>query len=105
MRAGNLDREIELRRSVATIDDTGAAVSVWTTLATLRAQVVQASTDEAMRNFGASTETAIVFRTRYFEGVRVTDCILYEGQEFGIKEVKELGRRRGLELRALRLGP
>lgn len=104
MRAGKLDRTIAIQRSTHTIDETGNPVFNWPNLATLRAEVVQSSTEEFMRGFGASDETVIVFRTRYLDGVTTADRISYSGRFHNIKEVKELGRRDGLEIRAIATG-
>jgi len=102
MRAGKLDRTIRIDRySAGTPNEYGTVTPGWDALATLRAQVVQASTEEFMAN-GASDETVIVFRTRWLSGVTNADRVVYEGQPFNLKEVKEIGRRKGLELRAER---
>lgn len=103
MRAGKLDRTIRIDRySAGTPDDFGTVTAGWEALATLRAQVVQSSTEEFIKAYGASDETVVIFRTRYLSGVTNADRIVYEGQTFNLKEVKEIGRRRGLELRAVR---
>jgi SPP1 family predicted phage head-tail adaptor len=80
VRAGKLDRTIVIERATATVDDYGAPVEAWVPLATVRAQVVQSSTDEYIRDRGASTETTIIFRTRFVEGVTVADRVTYDGK-------------------------
>jgi SPP1 family predicted phage head-tail adaptor len=103
MRAGKLDRTIRIDRYNATsVDDYGTPGDSWEVLATLRAQVVQASTDEFIRSQGAVVETVIIFRTRFLSGVTTADRIHYQDGDFNIKEVKEIGRREGLELRCVR---
>ena len=103
MRAGKLDRTIRIDTYSAGVpDDYGTVTETWTALATLRAQLVQASTEEFIRAYGASDETVIIFRTRWLAGVTNADRVHYEGEFFNIKEVKEIGRRKGLELRAVR---
>lgn len=101
MRAGKLDKEITIQRFTSTVDDYGTPVFTWTDLATLRAEIVQASTQEFIRGFGASDETAIIFRTRWLDGVQLADRILYGGIIHNLKEIKEIGRRKGLELRCV----
>lgn len=104
MRAGNLDRTIRLDHyDVEAVDNYGTAAPDWLPIATVRAQIVQSSTDEFIRN-GAVDETVIVFRTRYLAGVTTADRIHYDGKYFNIKETKEIGRRKGLELRAISTG-
>lgn len=104
MRAGKLDREIILERASQMIDALGVPASTWALLATMRAEIVEAAADEAMRDSGASSETSITFRTRYFGGLTLADRLTFDGHAFNIREVKELGRARGLEIRAERIG-
>lgn len=103
MRAGKLDRVIRIDRFSAGLPDAfGTVTPVFAPMATLRAQVVQSSTEEFMQAAGTTDQTAIIFRTRWLDGVTTSDRVLYENSFFNIKEIKELGRRRGLELRAVR---
>lgn len=102
MRAGSLDRTITIQRFSSVVDDYGTPVQTWTDVATVRAQLIQASTQEYIRG-GAVDETVAVFRTWWMETVTTADRVAYDGQNFNIKETKELGRRSGLELRCERL--
>lgn len=101
MRAGKLDREITIQRSTRVRDDSGNSVYTWSDIATLRAQIVQASTEEFIRGWGASDETVIIFRVRWLDGIQLSDRILLDGRIHNLKEIKEIGRRRGLELRSI----
>lgn len=106
MRAGRLDKLITIQRFTNTVDDYGTPIETWADVATLRAQIVQASTEEFIRGYGASEETAIIFRTRYLDGVTNADRIKYGPEpHLNIKEVKEIGRRNGLEIRCVGLKP
>ena len=102
MRAGNLDREITIQRFTTTVDDYGTPVQTWANVATVRAQLIQASTQEYIRG-GAVDETVAVFRTWWLNGITNADRVVYNGQNLNIKETKELGRRNGLEIRCERL--
>ena len=95
-----MDRFITIQRAVNSIDDYGTPAAAWTDVITLRAQKVQASTEEYIRGAGASDETIVIFRTRHVAGVTNADRITYDDAIFNIKEIKELGRGDGLELRA-----
>lgn len=103
MRAGNLDREITIQHNTYEIDDMGNPAYTWTDLAMVRAQIMQASTEEYIRAYGASDETAIIFRIRWLDGITNADRTVYEGVNHNIKETKEIGRRKGLELRCVAL--
>lgn len=105
MRAGKLDRTIVIERATVTVGAGGQQVPAWASLGALRAQLVQASTEEFIRGFGTSEETAIVFRTRFVAGITTADRVIHDGATHHIVEVKELGRREGLELRTIRRGP
>lgn len=103
MRAGKLDQLITIESSTYEIDDMGTPVYTWSKVADMRAQIVQASTEEFMRAYGTSDEDVIIFRTRYIAGVDNSDRIAFAGSFFDIKEIKVIGRNRGLELRCVRL--
>ncbi|RWD80459.1 MAG: head-tail adaptor protein [Mesorhizobium sp.] len=100
MRAGKLDRIIILQREVQSVLDSGDVLSSWTTVATVRAEVVQLSADEFLTGFGEAESTAIIFRIRYLADITTADRVSYAGKVYNLKEVSEIGRKRGLELRA-----
>lgn len=101
MRSGKLDRTIKVQSFTSTVNDYGTPVQAWTDVATARAQIIQSSTEEFLTN-GASDETTIIFRTRYFSPIGGTSRIIFEGEEYNVREVKEIGRRKGLDLRCER---
>jgi SPP1 family predicted phage head-tail adaptor len=102
IRSGKLDRIITIERAAETIDDAGTATLAWTTLATLRAEIVQQSTAEFIRDSaGAESGNTITFRTHYVAGVTVSDRVSYDGVTFDIQETRELGRKRGLEIKCI----
>jgi head-tail adaptor len=106
MRAGQLYHVVTVERAALAVDDYGAPTTTWTTIATMRAELIDApSTEEVVRESGASTEAALHLRTRYFAGLTVADRLRFEGTAFDVKELKVIGRRRGLEIRAERVGP
>ena len=104
MRAGKLDKTISIERLAMTVDDYGTEVEGWTAVANVRAQLVQASTEEFIRSFGSSSEAAVIFRVRYREDLLASDRVTYRGQAYNLKEIKELGRREGLDLRCVAVG-
>lgn len=104
MRAGKLDRVIDIVRVTSETDPYGNPIETEETIATLRAQLIEASTEEFQRAYGASGETAIVFRTRFLDDVTLADRVEYEGDSYNILALKEIGRRRGLEIRTNRTG-
>ncbi|WP_126974655.1 phage head closure protein [Frigidibacter oleivorans] len=99
MRAGKLRDIVIIERGTDTINAAGTPETVWATHATLRAEVVQRGTTEFMRVQGAVDEAVVVFRTRFLAGITTADRIVFDGRVFGIREIVEIERRRGLELR------
>lgn len=102
MRAGRLDRIITLQRYAESINEYGTPGFAWSNLTAMRAQIIQTNTEEFIRAFGASDETLIIFRTRYHDRLTNADRIVFEGETYNIKDLKEIGRRRGLEIRCVR---
>lgn len=101
MRAGKLDRTITLQRKTESISDSGAVVSAWTDIVTVRAEVVQQSATEFLTGYGEAETGTVIFRIRYLAGITTADQIMFDGTSYNIKEIAEIGRRRGLELRAV----
>lgn len=99
MRSGKLDQTITIRSMTYVDDGYGGQEQVEADFATLRAQIIEESTDEFVRNYGVSTERLRIFRTRWLDGVTPEMRVLHDGESFGIKQIKPIGRRRGLEIR------
>tara|TARA_R110002020_G_scaffold296135_1_gene511764 strand:- start:724 stop:1041 length:318 start_codon:yes stop_codon:yes gene_type:complete len=104
MRAGRLDREITLVAITTTQTEYGGSIATKTDFATLRAQLIEASTEDFLRSYGTAPETLTIFRTRWIEGVTTAMRLRYEGRSLEIVETKEIGRRIGLEIRCKGLG-
>ena len=103
MRAGDLDRQITIRRFTSGGDDGyGNQIEIWTDLATVWAEVKQSNGREFLDAGRISDEHRVVFKVRWMDGVLTTDRILYAGIEHDIVEVRELGRREGIELHSLK---
>lgn len=103
MSAGKMRRMIKVQAFTDTVNEAGTPVKAWTDKAKLRAEVIQQSTTEFIRNSGASDEAVVVFRTRFLAGVDNADRVLFEGDPFNIKEIAVTGHNRGLEIRCVRL--
>ena len=101
MRAGRLDRRITIQTKVVTQDDFGGEVVSWATLAEVYAEKIEnrgAERFAAQQVVGAAIMT---FRFRWSEVVKavtVTHRITFDGREFDITAVREIGRREGIEV-------
>jgi SPP1 family predicted phage head-tail adaptor len=104
MKAGRLTEEIRIERSSDTvIDPDGTPTQGWARLAVLRAEKVEQSTTEYIRNFGASDEEVVIFRARFFDGITNADRLIWRGNVFNIRSVAPIGRHTGVELRCVRI--
>lgn len=103
MDSGKLQSRIELQRMTETVQPSGAVSNVWTTYATGRAELRQAGVSEFLATFGEGSATNAVFVIRWLPGVSVSDRINHAGKFWNIVAIAEIGRRRGLELRAVAL--
>ncbi len=102
MRAGKLDKTITIERPVRSLGPAREAYTSWEVVATMRAQIVNGSTEEFIRGQGATTETSIAFRMRWLDGLTTEHRVTYDGAAYDIKELRELSRRRGLAIRCVR---
>jgi SPP1 family predicted phage head-tail adaptor len=104
MRASNLDRLIVIEADLTTVDVNGVPQQTWTAFATMRAQLLQRSTNEfLLKGYGEDDNVTTGFRIRWLDGVRLTQRVAYNGERYRITEIKEIGRRVALELRCLRV--
>lgn len=103
MRAGKLDKTIIIERQSESVNTAGTVTSTWTTIATLRAEVLQASAGEFLKAHGEAESASIIFRVRYVADITTDDRVSFGGAAYDLVEIKEMGRRRGLELRCERV--
>lgn len=96
--AGKLNRSITLEREAKTVAPSGAVASVWHPFATVRAQVLTATTEELLHGFGALDSSLTVFRVRWRDDVTTADRITVDGTSYEIDRIAEHGQRAGLDL-------
>ncbi len=104
MRAGKLDRVIIIMRTdpdAETASASGAVVPTWKNIAAVRAEIVEHFAQELATGFGEAEKGTITIRIRYLPGITTADRVSYASKVYGIKEIREIGRQRGLELRAV----
>lgn len=99
MRAGDLDRTIELlRNSPGDADEFNEAAENWQAFATVRAGFEQVSGREFLASAQVMTERRAIFTIRYRSDVLMTDRVRYGGEDWRLSEIREIGRREGLAL-------
>lgn len=101
MQTGKLQHRIEIQRETETVSPSGHVRKTWTTYATGKAELRQASISEYLSAFGEADAGAGVFLIRWIPGVSTSDRIIHNGKIWNIKAIAEIGRKRGLELRAV----
>jgi len=107
LRAGDLDRRVELQRLVVTRDRMNAPVQNWSTLAEVAASLFDVSDAERLSNAEVGASVTTRFRIRWSPDVadlNAKDRLVCEGAVYAISGVKQVGRRDGLEITAARRG-
>lgn len=104
MDAGRLDRRVSLlRASTLSTNDFNEAVTTWRVLASVAANVVPVSDGERIRAGETLSSMMSRFTIRYSSTVAdldPRDRISYDGRQYDIRGVKEVGRREFLEITA-----
>lgn len=98
MRAGSLDRLIEIQRRTIGLDLYGTPVETWTRFATMRAQLIKNATDDREGARGHTTDAVLTFRMYYFASLSLNDRLLYDGHQYEVTGITEIGRRVGMDL-------
>lgn len=101
IRAGTLSRVISIDRLTTDLNENRNPVATWTNIATLRAEALQHSVEEAEADNGERDTDSITFRTRFFTGLTTADRIRFMGRVYNVKGWTEIGIRAGLEIRAV----
>lgn len=94
-----MDRTIRVERSAETSDEYGGVTPGWAEAVTVRAQLIEQSTSDYMQGAGEEARRMAVFRTRWIDGIQNADRVVFDGLPYDVEQIKEIGRRRGLELR------
>lgn len=103
MRAGELDRRIDIQQAVISKNALNESVPSWLSLGKVWAKKTDVSDGERMR----SAETAAQITTRFLirwsiamSEVTPKDRVVFDGKTYDIFFVKEIGRREGIEISA-----
>lgn len=104
MSAGKMDRRITLQRATESDDGfSSAGDKTWSDIATVWAEVITVSDGERWRAGEVAAHVTHRFRIRYSATVAdlcPEDRVVYQGDAFNISGVKEIGRRRMIEITA-----
>lgn len=100
MQAGKLQNRIELQILQESFGLDRSVRQSWRTYATVKAELRQAGASEFLTTFGEGASNSAVFVIRWIPGVSVANRIMHGGRAWNIVALAEIGRRKGLELRA-----
>ncbi|ESR25254.1 phage head closure protein [Lutibaculum baratangense] len=106
MRAGDMDRRIIVSQpgEIIDYDPFGSPIYGDPTEYEVWAHVSQQSGREFFAAGGIQSSRMVVFRLRWIDGITVLDTVKYGGRDHNIQEVRELGRKEGLELHTITSG-
>jgi len=103
VRAGELDRRIEIRTAAVSTNELNEPVETWIPAVTVKAKVMPISDGERFRAGEVSAQITTRFLIRWSittSEITPKDRIVYGGKTFDIFHLKEIGRREGIEISA-----
>ena len=103
MRAGDLDRSVIIQAVTVTQNAFGEPVETWVKIhaaATIAAAIKPQRGGERFTSQQVVGKAITTFRIRHRTDVTVLNRIVYDGKTWDIHDVRELGRREGLEIDA-----
>jgi SPP1 family predicted phage head-tail adaptor len=103
VRAGPLDRRIAIQGQTISQSDSGEEVVTWSTVATVFAAKVELHGAERFAAKQLTGKSVVTFRFRWSEATAAITSehrIIYGGREYDVTDVREIGRREGIEVDA-----
>ena len=106
MRAGDLDREIDIERYSLTRGPQNQPIEAWTSVGGSRpASWRRASARESLASAQVGATVTDIFEIRWdddFAEGDPKDRLVYDGKTYDITSIEEIGRREGLRINATR---
>lgn len=104
MRSGKLRYQIQIEDPSVTVDNYGTPVETGAVIYTLRAEVIQQTAQEYVRDRGDVTEVTVAFRVRNPGGVTTSHRVRFDGAAYDIRQIVPIENGRGLELQTVKIG-
>jgi SPP1 family predicted phage head-tail adaptor len=98
MIAGPLDRRVTWQRATSTKDGLGADVPTWATVFETWCAKVATRGLEQVASADTIEEQTATLQLRWRPGLLPTDRVVFEGRNWRIQSLAELGRREGVEI-------
>jgi len=102
VKIGRMDRRIQLQVKVETQDASGEPIESWNALDTVWAEAIPLRGTERFASQQTAAEADTRFKIRYRSDVTVENRIVFDGDNYDITAVMEIGRREALEILATR---
>ena len=99
-RIGLLDRRVTIQSNTPTTDGAGQEVESWSTVATVWMGVKPQRGGERFQAHQVLGKAVTTFQARHRTDVTVLNRLQYNGQDWDIHDVREIGRKRGIEIDA-----
>lgn len=99
MDAGRLDRRVSILALTEGQDDYGGVTEIWSPLTSVWARWLPGAGSERFAAASTYAETQGRFHIRWRSDITPQHRVAWDGKEFDILDVVEIGRREGLELR------
>jgi SPP1 family predicted phage head-tail adaptor len=103
MQAGRLDRRIALQRASVAADAFNEPVPSWTTFATVWAEakpVLDAERQQAGQTLASKSYRFTIRYSPTVANLDPRDRVTFDGRDYDVQGVKEMGRREFLEITA-----
>ncbi len=104
MRAGKLDRSITIERRADVVGEGGRVETVWSTLATRRAELLEDTASATTGGAGELSKVALRFRIRFIADLSFDDRVVFDGTSYEIAAIAEIGRRKATEIELVKVG-
>ncbi len=104
MRAGKLDRWVTIQQASTVIEAAGDETLTWSTFVEVWGGIVYKPGNEQSVQGIEAPSRPITFRIRYVSGVTGAMRLNIEGVIYNILDVREVGRRAGLDIEAIAQG-
>lgn len=104
MKAGKLDRRIQIKSSTSAPDAYGEPIPTETTLATVWAFLMEQRPSEVFNAGSDQPLEQVIFQVRYRTDITQSMVVVYKSNRFEIKGIKEVGRDNRLNLVCERQG-
>lgn len=100
MRAGRLDEPITIEQNTPGQDSAGGVTESWSTYTSTRAEVIEMTASERFRSSQRYNSTVARFNIRYTPGITMKMRIVYNTKYWRILGIREMKRRREMEITA-----